>query len=59
MSSKVGSWSILGRTGFGNQLRISSTVRAFLGAMLFWVYEVHWLLGIIIEKKLTYTDDIH
>jgi hypothetical protein len=47
MSSKVGSLSILGRTGLGNLLMIYSTVRALLGAMLnlFCVCEGRWLLG--------------
>jgi hypothetical protein len=47
MCSKVGSWSIFGRMGLVNPLMISSTVRAFLGAMLllFYVYEGLWLLG--------------
>jgi hypothetical protein len=34
MSSKVGSLSILGRTGLGKSLMISSTVSALRGAML-------------------------
>jgi hypothetical protein len=34
MSSQVGSLSILGRTGLGKLLMISSTVSALLGAML-------------------------
>jgi hypothetical protein len=33
MSSKVGSWSILGKTGLGKPLMIYSTVSALLGTM--------------------------
>jgi hypothetical protein len=47
MPSKVGSWSIFGRIGFGNPLMIYSIVRALLGAilLLFCAYEGLWLLG--------------
>jgi hypothetical protein len=46
ISSKVVSLSILGRTGLGNPLMISSTVRALLCAMLvlYCVCEGHMLL---------------
>jgi hypothetical protein len=46
MSSKVGSLYILGRTGFGKLLMISSTASALLGAMLIvlCVYEGRGLL---------------
>jgi hypothetical protein len=53
--------SILGRTGLGKPLMISSTVCALLGDMvvLLFVCEGRGLLDGNTDKKLTKTDDLH